>query len=214
MAEQSIASRCKAQHHYMKLETHEFEIIGLSELLMNNPDAMGMDFKPPPGEKDEAKQKRYDVEADASAYRNPDGTFYLPIVAFRAALLSGAKGVKYGKLFATNLLASTVFGTEPRKPVICDPKTWKPLKKRERLVTSCVPPNQGRVMRSRALFPVWGMRIRFDLVCGPNGDPRCHPNDVVAKHLNDGGTVAGVGAWRIELKGEYGRFEARWLSKV
>lgn len=193
----------------MKIETHEFEIVGISPLLTNNPASMGNDFRPPPGETPEQREQRYEREADESAYRNPEGRFFLPSVAFRAALLSGAKGKRFGKVSAPALLASTVFSTEPRQPILCDPKTWKPLGKREKLVTSCVPPKQGRVVRSRALFPCWGLRVRFDILVD-----RCDPKGVVEDLLNNGGMVAGVGAWRIEKKGEYGRFEAKWLGKI
>lgn len=192
----------------MKIESHEYEIIGIGALLTNNPATMGLNFTAPPGETLDDREKRYTEEARLSAYVKPDGTFYLPVVAFRGALLSGAKGKRFGKVSAPSLVAATVFSAEPRQPVLCDPKTWQPLKSHDKLVTSCVlKATKGRVIKSRALFPVWGTRITFDVMVD-----RCDPKNIVELFLNEGGITAGVGAWRIEKKGEYGRFSAKMIS--
>lgn len=191
----------------MKIETHEYEITGIGGLLTNNPETMGMNFSAPPGETLEDREKRYIKEAELSAYKRSDGSFYLPITAFRGALLSGAKGKRFGKVAATSLIAATVFSTEPRQPILCDPQTWKPLKSHDKFVTSCVlKATKGRVIKSRALFPSWGTRIKFDVMVD-----RCDPKNIVELFLNEGGITAGVGAFRIEKKGEFGRFSAKMI---
>jgi hypothetical protein len=187
--------------NFYGLQVVEFYVEGVSPLLMNNPLSMGttsgsLKTKTIPTPEEEAYSK---------LYRNDDGTLYLPTIAFRSALLSGAKGRRVGKQAATTLLTGSVFAADSRTPLV-HPDTREPLTddpENWRINTARVMVQKNGIMRSRPELPEWAAIVSFAL------DIELVPNpQMIADILNMGGRTAGVGDWRPEKKGFNGRFVA------
>src|SRR5262249_27699679 len=114
--------RLKQRKVHMKLIT--FLVTGTSPLLMHNPAAMGLGANAGLGAK---KIPTPQEEAEAGRYVDGDGNFYFPSQAFKSAAVSGGKGQRIGKQFATGVLKGTIFCTEDTVQIL-DAKTLKPMK--------------------------------------------------------------------------------------
>ncbi|GAI74934.1 unnamed protein product, partial [marine sediment metagenome] len=95
----------------------QFTLEGESPLLMHNP-AGSMRQQ---GEaKLSTKGKEIptpEVAAAATRYLLPDGNFYIPAVAVRASMLSGAKFYRIGKAAARSILSGAVILTDETFPL-------------------------------------------------------------------------------------------------
>lgn len=180
------------------MELVTFKITGLSPLLQHNPAAMAS------GSDDSLKgKKRYDrdEEAAASVYRTATGEFYHPSIAFRAAIFKACTGRKIGKMSAKTVVSASVFPAE-RHCILIDPETEKPLTEYE-IDSSSVVVNKARVIHHRGMFPKWATMFVAEI------DTEMLPKlEVVQELLNIAGKIAGVGDWRVEKLGTFGRFKA------
>lgn len=192
----------------MTLDIVEYLVIGTTPLLMDNPASMGKKTKSPAsGEIDR------DAEAKEAAYINQKtGHYYLPSAAFRQCVFSGTKQQKIGKFSALSFAKAGVF-TGAREIVILNPKTFKPATEYE--IDSCRgvnPSNGAGILVIRPRFDMWAAIVPFKI-----DTELVHPETTVLPWLIRGGTMAGVGAFRIENGGEFGRFEAKlhkWDNKL
>lgn len=184
-------------------EVWQFGITGISPLLMHNPAGMGgqatggMARKTIPTPED---------EAESGSYRLQDGGLYFPSIGFRSALWTGASGRKIGKMTARNAVAQAVFNVDDKTPIV-DPETGEELRNYEILITRVVVQKSG-VHRARPMLPKWGAVLSLEIdteVLGP---------EEVAQGLNIAGRAVGVGDWRPEKRGPYGRFSAEILGIV
>jgi hypothetical protein len=176
-----------------------FRVTGLSPLLVNNPAGMTRSDPNTVGTK---KIPTPEEEAKAKLYVNADGNYYILSEAFRSSIIGkggGASGRKMGKRSAISIVSGALFTVEPHA-VLLDPDTWKPLKKYEIDTRRAVVQNQG-VLRSRPMFPKWGVRIPLDL-----DQDFLQPNTVL-ELLNLSGKIAGVGDFRPQHKGAFGRYQ-------
>lgn len=145
----------------------------------------------------------YEGQANISEYRDDDGNYYLPCMAFRRCMLSGTKQMKIGRVSAGSVAMSAVF-TGERTVTILDPKTWKPIKRAQGRtdIQRGVNPSTGQgIIIARRCFDDWGAIVKFKVDHEIIPDP-----EVVNGWLSRGGTTTGVGAYRIALGGEFGRF--------
>jgi hypothetical protein len=189
----------------MNIQLVEFKVTGTAPLLMANPHQMvkdggGSKVKPKVVAKDD-----YEGQADLSEYRDENGDYYLPCMAFRRCMLAGTKQMKIGRSSAASVAMSSVFTGAPRV-VLLNPKTGKPLKRHDGVTDTQrgVNPSTGQgIIIARRRFEEWAAIVPFKI------DHEIIPSpDTVNDWLTRGGTRAGVGAYRIELGGEYGRFES------
>lgn len=191
----------------MKIAT--FSITGLSPLLQNNPASMGGGADSKLGIK---KIPTPEEEAAAKIYRDESGVIYIPSVAFRSAMIGkggGASGRRIGKRTAIAVISGTVFNVEPRCPLY-HPKTKKPITTYRINTMRAVVQGQG-VRRSRPEIPEWACDVRFEI----DTDFLSAGVDlirIVEDLLNISGKIAGVGDYRPQKKGSYGRFSAKLLD--
>lgn len=174
-----------------------YKLVGISPLLTSNPASMS-DKSSTLGKKEILGPKE---AAKAGCYMHEEA-FALPAVAVRSALMSGCKGKRIGKVGALGLVMAGVFTVEQW----CDllhPATGKPLEAYEILTVRGVnrTTKQG-ILVSRPLFNPWSLK------CPVEVDDDFVTQDQVLQLLNIGGRIAGIGAWRVEKKGVYGRFSA------
>lgn len=184
------------------LPVFEFWVEGVTPLLMNSPHSMGggddsLGRKKIPSPKDEAESK---------CYRLGNGQLYLPSRAFRSSAASAAKGRKIGKVFATMLVRGSVFDVTEASPLV-DPETGETITDYDVFVTRAVVGKSG-VMRARPRIPAWGTKVLLEV------DTEAISPTSVEELLGIAGRAVGVGDWRPEKDGPYGRFRAELVGEV
>jgi hypothetical protein len=176
-----------------------YRITGVSPLLMNNPEAMGQGNEGLGTKKIPTPEE----EAAAKVYRLESGQLYVPAVAFRSSIIGkggGASGRKIGKMTANARVAAGVFTVETKCPLI-HPKTGKPIKEYQINIMRAVVQNNG-VRRARPEVPEWACDLALEI------DTDFISPELVLELLNISGKVAGVGDYRPQKKGPFGRFKA------
>jgi hypothetical protein len=173
-----------------------FTVIGLSPLLQNNPAEFIGKTDKDPGLKAK-KTYRDDEEAALRCYRDDEGRFGHPAQAFIKAMLRAATGKKFGKVSAPGLIGGNVFITE----TLCiiedergDPITQYTIDRQPVVVSD------ARVLRCRPSWFPWRMRVALEinvLMVSP---------DNVRAVLALAGPTVGIGDYRPEKRGRFGRF--------
>ena len=183
------------------MEIVVFKIVGLSPLLQHNPRTMGS-----AGKRESLGTKVIptpEEEAEAGTYRLPDGQLYVRSDAFRGSIIGrggAASGRRIGKATANSRVAAGLFMPEPECP-LHHPKTGKPIHDYEIDTRRALVQGNG-VLRSRPMIRDWAC----DLVC--EIDELFITIDQVLELLNIAGKVAGVGDFRPQCKGVFGRYAA------
>lgn len=150
-------------------------------------------------------------EAEHAAYRLPNGELYHPGTAIVRLLreagsnhkIKGSrKSVKYAVPGAVIVLDDVI-------PLL-DPGTGSPLSDFE--VDSrpvVIPATKGRVMRHRPRLDKWAMRFDLEI------DDGLLPPDFIHQLLEEGGRKIGLGDFRPEKGGPFGRFiVTEWKNGV
>lgn len=175
--------------------TVTYRVTGTSPLLMHSPASMSK-------AKDGGPKAKHiptpEEEAEAGAYRMADRQLYFPATGFRSSLVSGGKGRKIGKSFATTLLAATVFETTIAVPLI-DPTTKEPLFDFLIDTRRAVVQRQG-ISRSRPLLGEWEGLVEFEY------DTDFLKVDWISEVFEVAGKIVGVGDYRPEKRGRFGRY--------
>lgn len=141
-------------------------------------------------------------EAEKVTYRFPDGSHYHPGASIARLLREAGsnhkiKGSRKSVKFA---VPSAVIVTEDAIPLI-DPDTNAPITDFE--VDSrpvVIPATKGRVMRHRPRHDRWQMTFHLDI------DDDMLPVTFVQQLLEEGGRKLGIGDFRPEKGGPFGRF--------
>jgi len=181
----------------MDIEVKVVVIVGLSPLLMNNP--AGMNPKAPG-----IKAKKIPTpedEAAAKAYKMADGQLYLPALAFRAAVLRQCVGRKIGRYSAISIVSGAVLVPEERCLLV--DVDDKPLCDYAIDVRRVVVQRNG-VMRARPRIEKWRTRLALEINTEMVGVAD------ILELLQAAGRAVGVGDFRPERKGMFGRFTADW----
>jgi len=139
-------------------------------------------------------------EAMAGLYVLEDGAYGMRGEAYRSALLNGLKNKKVGRASAISVFQAAVFSVKEWVTLV-DPKTKKPLKEYAVDSRRAIVQRQG-VIRSRPRFEEWGAYVPLFI------DTEMVSADQVLEHLNVAGRIIGVGDYRIEKRGMFGRFKA------
>ena len=188
------------------IEMVSFRITGVSPLLHHNPDGM---VAPPVEEevtKKKAKRDSTEEEARKHAYIDENGLFYLKSRAFRNAIIDACAGARIGKLAATTAMRGSIFTTVQRVTLL-DPDTDKPLKKYV-VDTQRAVVNDCGILRSRPRFDRWACNLDLEMIAGKV------TSEILLEMLNVAGHAIGVGDFRIQKGGEYGRFVATLLDNT
>jgi len=173
-----------------------FRVKGISPLLQNNlVNFIGVSEDPALA----AGRKVYDDDEEARlrVYNDPDGAFCHPCEAFTKAMVRACSGKKFGKLTATSTLKGSVFITEPFALIEDEkgnPATKYTIDKRPVVV------GKARVPRCRPCWPRWQMRVPLEI------DTAILTREQVAEALSLAGRIVGIGDYRPEKGGGFGRF--------
>lgn len=179
----------------MKPEIVVFKIVGMSPLLQNNPaDFIGKTE----GSDLAAGKKTYDdaEEAKRRLYLNSDGEYAHPCEAFTKAMVKAVAGKKFGKMFATNAIKGSVFITEPFAVIESagGGKVSYAIDRRPVVV------GKARILRCRPCFAKWSMKVALEV------DTAILQPAQVRESLALAGRIVGIGDYRPEKGGGFGRF--------
>lgn len=181
----------------MGITITSFRITGISPLLMNNPAAMagpseGLARKKIPSPADEAKSK---------VYADDKGHLFVPTMMFRSALLGACAGRRIGKVGAKTVIAGAIFTVADRAPLV-HPTTGKPITDYAISTMRAVVQGSG-VQRSRPEVREWACDLDLEV------DSEFVPNvSLLVELLNIAGRIRGIGDFRPQKGGPYGRFRA------
>lgn len=149
----------------------------------------------PAERKKQPKDKRNPQElAHDACYRTDEGDYGIPLTAFKKSLISAAHkdfGLEKTLLRKSFFIPST--DSNRIVPMFCDDYTI-----REDIVRV----GQGKTdIRYRPEFKEWSAKITAEI------DPGLLQFKDIANLINRAGFSIGIGEWRPEKDGEYGRFE-------
>lgn len=190
----------------MSEKIYPCKIQGISPLIMHN-GQLANPFNPIVKAMAEAKAKRGKTEADTLEIARlswlgglyvTDHTIIIPQYVLQACLLNASKKFKLGKSVGAGLMVTDNAILEYPDSKL----TFEELYQMEEYqFFRPVVVGQSRVMNMRPIFPVWGcsFSIRYydDLF----------ELETVAQIVRKAGDVVGIGDWRPEKYGIYGRFQ-------
>jgi hypothetical protein len=173
------------------MKKYEVEITGVTPLLQNKPEEYGFDTE----WVEKKASNEYEKEALKKLYVDMKGTIYQPATHIERSLIEAGKKVRVkggGKATYSKLFGSMVTIPEMDIPhLITSYEVFKTL--------VVIPATKGRVMRYRPMFKNW--KLRF----GVEFEDEI-PADVVKQSFEIAGQYVGIGDWRPEKKGKFGRF--------
>jgi len=182
-----------------------FVLIGKSPLLTHNPKSM----QAPKGGKGKTLIPSSEEEAKAGLYVDEEGRFCLPGISIRNSFIkaAGAWRGAWQKRRETLTGAVAHCMVEPELVPILDAATGEPIKAYEIDTRRAVVQRQG-ISRSRPRFPNWMVKPVFvyDDDFLPKDQAMLQEQFVAV--LSDAGNRLGVGDYRPQKTGWFGRFTA------
>lgn len=174
------------------MKKYKVEISGITPLLMNKPEEYGFDEQ----WVEKKASTNYEKEALKKLYVDSEGTFYQPATHIDRALIEAGKKIKvkgsgkatYSKLFGSMVsvqefeIVHKIQNYEIHKSLVVIPST------------------KGRVMRYRPMFKKWKLEFNIEF-------EEEIPPEVVKEALEIAGKYVGIGDWRPEKKGKFGKFQ-------
>jgi hypothetical protein len=172
------------------------KIKGLSDLLMNNPQNLGVGGPLPTPDK----------EAEISRYEDEDGNLVVPAIALRKSIMLGATGYKIGKFSLRSRLSASIQLFEEFFNLKDDKGNFikEHIIDRRRVVIQ-----RAAVIRSRAKVVLpWNFEGVFgfnaELLMDKHGEVQL---ELLKKAINIAGQVAGLLDFRPNKGGWFGKYE-------
>jgi len=174
------------------MKKYKVEITGITPLLQNKPEEYGFDIQ----WIEKQASTNWEGEALKKLYVNTDGEIYQPSTHIERALIEAGKKIKmkgagksnYSKYFGSmiNVEEAEILHIKPKYEIF------------KALVV--IPSTKGRIMRYRPLFKEWKLvfNISFEDEIS---------SDVLKEALEIAGRYVGIGDWRPEKKGKFGKFQ-------
>ena len=180
-----------------------WKITGVSSLLQNSTASM---FKPKDDGLKGGKTKYVDEdEAEIRINRNESGEVTLPSQAFRAGMQRAGSGRKIGKLTARQVVSGGVFPQEEH--IVLHDAKGKSFKSCSSIDKRRVVVGTSGVPRCRPRFDNWQCKLAMEI------DTLLVKVEVITELLNLAGKIAGIGDFRPEKGGTFGRYTAELETK-
>ena len=184
----------------MQIEQLTYTISGLSPLLLNNPRGMLAQSSAAP-----SRQKRIptpEEEAEGGTYRTAEGALAVPAIAVRNAMITAAAGFKYKTRSWKGFVSHVEIRPAELLPLF-DSRD-EPVTSYEIDLRRAVIKGRGAVARARPRIDDW--RASFTFVADTEMLPTDDPKGLLRSFLLDAGARIGVGDYRPEKTGWFGRF--------
>ena len=196
---------------------YEVKIKGIRPIIQNN-GAAGLDTRSPANiEKAEIARKRgsnrtvtdderlRELECQISLYLDERGAPTIPEAAIRSCIETAARKLKQGPQVREGLMVSEVVSFDYDRERYG--ATVDELGKTAQF-TVPVKEGQARIERTRAKFDEWSLTFRLDT------DEELVDQTQLVSWLDIAGRRIGLGDWRPEKSGTYGRFETVTIELV
>jgi hypothetical protein len=180
------------------MKLHRYTVRGISPLLCNAATA----FTQPPDDSPKTRASRIpspEEEAASGAYKLNGGLGFTA-ASFRKAVITAAKGRKIGRLGLPGIITASVFETVEVLELY-SPDTGEQLTEYEIDIRGARPPGQGMVRRARPRLDAWQADVDFEY------DEELVSPQLIRELLSQAGMRVGVGNFRPEKSGRFGRFE-------
>lgn len=168
----------------------EVEISGVTPLLMHR---FGVEEGGQPKAKKRTETDKENNVED-TIYRLPDGKLYQPAEGIRQALITAGKAFKKGKSNLSRVMAS--FVTVEPEAIVHSKQKWTTDRR-----PVVIPSTKGRVIRNRARLDEWKLQFTLRILDGGEVKP-----DTLHEVLSHAGKYIGIGDYRPEKRGMFGRF--------
>ena len=145
-----------------------------------------------------------ELECLVSLYLDEGGAPTFPAAAFRKNIESAARKLRQGAQVREGLIVEEVEEFDYDRSL----GTTAAELARTAQFTVGVRLRGGRVLRTRARFDDWAATIRVDV------DPELVDREQLLTWLDIGGRRLGVGNWRPEKSGVFGRFEVENIQMI
>ena len=196
---------------------YEVKIRGIKPIIQHN-GAAGLDTRSPANiEKAEIARKRgsnrtitdderlRELECQVSLYLDTSGAPTIPEAAIRACIETAARKMKQGPQVREGLIVTEVvsFDYDRERYGVTADELGKTAQ-----FTVPVKVGQARIERTRAKFDEWELTFRLDT------DEELVDQSQLASWLDIAGRRIGLGDWRPEKSGTYGRFETVSIKSI
>ena len=181
------------------MKKYKVEITGTTPLLQNKPEEYGFDEQ----WVERKASSDWEKEALKKLYVDSEGRIYQPSTHIERTMIDAGKKLKvkgggkstYSKLFGSmvNVEEDVIYHKHPEYEI------------NKNLVV--IPSTKGRVMRYRPEFKEW--QLEFHIVSEDE-----IPSAVIKEALEIAGRYSGLGDWRPEKKGKYGKFQVTLFQEV
>lgn len=176
----------------------EVEIKGLTPYLMHRFGEEDADKK----SQKKIGKKDYEAEVEKALYQSPKGEIYVPSTQIKGCLTEAGKQMRvvgkgkstYSKLFGAFLLV--------------EPDTIPMLNQKWITDARAVVIQRARIIRYRPKFTEWGLKFTIQIM-----DDGIDPS-VVKEALDLGGNYVGIGDFRPQKKGSFGRFMVTSFNEI
>ena len=174
------------------MKKYKVEITGITPLLHNKPAEYGFDTQ----WVEKKSSNEYEKEALQKLYVDTKGVIYQPSTHIERALIEAGKKIKMKGSGKANY--SKPFGSMVAIEEFEIPHIHKEYEIHKTLVV--IPSTKGRVMRYRPMFKKW--KLVFNITFEDE-----IPVDALKEALEIAGKYVGIGDWRPEKKGKFGKFQ-------
>ena len=180
------------------MKKYKVEVKGVSPYLMHRFGVEGADTKT----QKKVGKKDYKGEVENALYKSPDGEIYVPATQLKGSLMEAGKQMRVvGKGKATY---SKLFGAV----VIIEPDTIPMSPQKWEIDERAVVIQRTRIIRYRPKFKDWS--LKFNVVVMDDDISL----EVVKEGLDIAGNYCGIGDFRPQKKGSYGRFIVTSFKEV
>ena len=145
-----------------------------------------------------------ELECLTSLYLDESGAPTLPEAAFRSNIEAAARTLRQGPQVREGLIVEAVEVFDYDRSL----GTTAEELARNVQFTVGVRVGQSRLLRTRARFDEWAATIRVDV------DPELVDREQLLVWLDIGGRRLGLGDWRPQKSGQYGRFEVETIETL
>lgn len=154
----------------------------------------------------EADEERLrELECQTSIWYDDDGAPTVPTAAIRAAIETAARKLKQGPQVREGMIVSEVTAFDYDRAALG--KTVEDLGKNAQFTVPVVV-QRNRLERTRAKFDTWSLTFVLD------AEDELVDRQQLETWLTIAGRRIGLGDWRPEKSGDYGRFEVDEITRV